>query len=146
MPIPDFPLLGCIPLVISGTNPFSVDNALQWIDCVIDIKWLSRYNCWSDLAESCSGTATTNSGRKKRTLSSRVDELVDGIFPISQSMKFGVEILGDEAWLSIGDPGFLSSVYQVMDDGSELGVLVSNAELSSILALRPPNGTDTGNG
>ena len=39
--------------------------------------------------------------------------------------------------------GSYHSVYQVMDDGSELGVLVSNAELSSILALRPPNGTDT---
>ena len=144
VPTPVFPLSGCIPLILSGTNPFSsVNNVLKWIGCITGIRWITLYNCFSGLAENCLGIVTLGGGRQKRTLSSRVDELVESIFPIGQSMKFGVEVLGNEVWLSVGDPGFLSSIYQVMDDGSELGVLVSNAELSSILALRPPNGTDT---
>ena len=58
-------------------------------------------------------------------------------------MKLGEEVLGDKVWLSVGDPEWLSHIYESMDDGSESGVLISTTELSSILALNPPNGTNT---
>ena len=42
------------------------------------------------------------------------------MFPIHQSMKLGVEVLGDERWLSVGDPGWLSHILKpAVDDGSE---------------------------
>ena len=51
-------------------------------------------------------------------------------------------MLGDEAWLFVGDRVWLSLVLQpVMDDGSEAGVLISTTELAAILAAPLSNGT-----
>ena len=145
IPTPIFRFSGCIPLLIGQKSPLeSVQNALSWLGCDVDNKWLGPLNCFLGLFnEDCKRIAQSLVGRRKRALSSRVDELLDGIFPIHQSMKLGEEVLGDQIWLSVSDPELLSHIYGSMDDGSESGVLISITELSSILALNPPNGTNT---
>ena len=151
IPTPPFPFVGCIPLLIAqdfpspNKPPFeSVKSALKWIGCLSGNPWLHWINCFLGfINEDCKRIAQSFGGRRKRALSSRVDKLLDGIFPIHQSMKLGEEVLGDQIWLSVGDPEWLSHIYESMDDGSESGVLISITELSSILALNPPNGTNT---
>ena len=71
-----------------------------------------------------------------------VNELVEAMYPIHLSIALGVEVLGDEVWLTVGDPMWLSQVLRpILDDGSELGALVSSIELSAVVAVPPPNGT-----
>ena len=54
-------------------------------------------------------------------------------------------MLGDQAWLSVGDGMWLSGVLQpTMDDNSEDGMLISAAEFSAIIAAPPPNGITIG--
>ena len=65
------------------------------------------------------------------------------MYPIHQSMDLGIEILGDEVWITeVADSEWLSNILRpAFDDASELGVYISIAEQTNILAARPPNGT-----
>ena len=139
LPTPNFPLAGCIPLVLSQTDPRdSFSNALSWIGCIIGGKW-SRFACGYDLYNNC---FSGDGSRKRRNIGRTLNDVVEALYPILQSIDLGIEVLGDEAWLSVGDSAWLSHVLQpVMDDGSDVGVLISIAELSIILATPPPNGT-----
>ena len=104
------------------------ENALDILDCFNGIY----SNCLNPESD----------GRKKRGLVSSVNELVEAMYPIHLSIALGVEVLGDEAWLTVGDSRWLSQVlHPVLDDGSELGVMVSSTELSAILAVPPPGDT-----
>ena len=73
-------------------------------------------------------------------------ELLEALYPIQQSIDLGIEVLGDETWVhSVEDPNWLSQILSpALDDGSEAGVLISNAELNAITAVPPPNGTTPG--
>ena len=81
---------------------------------------------------------------RKRSLENSVNELLEAMYPILQSIGLGVEVLGDELWMSIGDSKWLSQVLQpALDDTSEAGVLISASELAAILAAPHPSGTTT---
>ena len=140
LPTPNFPFSGCIPLIIKRINPLdSISNAVSWIQCFIGNKWIRLAVCGYDLYSNCfSGGGSV----KRRNIGRTLNNVVEGLYPILQSIDLGVEVLGDEAWLSVGDTVWFSRVLQpVMDDGSDMGVLISITELSAILATPPPNGT-----
>lgn len=140
-----FPLSGCIPLVIRKVNPISsVPNALMWAQCAWGNRWtglaLCAYN--EGLFSAC--LRNTASRRRRRQNSRRsLNNVVEALYPIQQSMFLGAEVLGDDVWITVvEDSEWLSSVLQpTLEDESELGVLVSPAELSTILSAALPNGT-----
>ena len=104
----------------------------------------SLIGCFCDVYTNC--LSSGSSSRKKRVteanLRSSVNELVEAMYPIHLSVALGVEVLGDESWISVNDPRWLSHVLRpALDDASESGVLISPSELSTIMAAPPPNGT-----
>ena len=139
LPTPNFPLAGCIPQILSQINPIdSLSNALGWIGCILGGKW-SRFACGYDLYNNC---FSGDGSRKRRNIGRTLNNVVEALYPILQSIDLGVEVLGDEAWLSVGDSAWLSSVLQpAMGDSSDAGVLISITELSAILTAPSPNGT-----
>ena len=71
-----------------------------------------------------------------------VNDLTEAMYPIHLSIVLGMEVLGDELWINIEDPNWLSNVLRpTVDDGSDSGVLISRTELSTILSAPLPNGT-----
>ena len=149
VPTPDFPLSGCIPLIASGTSPLDgVVAALSWIQCTLGSVWMrlgSRlgpglciYGVYNDCLMSGTGK------RRKRNLENSVNELLEAMYPIHQSIALGVEVLGDELWISTGDSTWFSHVLQpALDDTSETGVQISTSELTVILAAPHPSGIAT---
>ena len=139
------PLAGCIPLLLSGTNPLnSVGNALSWAQCAVGNPLTGFALCAhnENLFSNCLRSVTSR--RRKRSLRRSINQLVEALYPIQQSMALGVEVLGDELWISVGDSQWLSGVLRpALDDQSEAGVLVSPTELSSILNASLPSGTTT---
>ncbi len=152
LPVPKPPFSDCIPLILNYSD------ATNWISCTLSVgdwilkqtaigkaigkleKALDLLGCFIDIYSNCLNLKSD--GRKKRSLVSSVTELVEAMYPIHLSIALGVEILGDEVWLTVGDPMWLSQVLRpVLDDGSELGVLVSSTELSAVVAVPPPDGT-----
>ena len=159
VPKPEFPLAGCIPPLAAGElgKPWeSVFNVLDWITCVgvgtiapvlntfvnaIDSivnfaktaeKWLSLYTCFKNIYEVCLNSI----------LNPLVNDLVEAMYPIHQSIALGNEVLGDELWLAVGDPNWLSfTLRPALDDESDAGALISSTELSVILEAPFPNGT-----
>ena len=104
----------------------------------------SLIGCFCDVYTNC--LSSGSSSRKKRVteanLRSSVNELVEAMYPIHLSIALGVEVLGDESWISVNHPRWLSHVLRpALDDASESGVLISPSELSTIMAAPPPNGT-----
>ena len=156
LPEPNFPNPGCIQeirSVISSSLEDIVFDAISLLDCVVDNKWIKginkligkakeiegRINCISDIYNKCLASESNN--RRKRSLISSVNELVEAMYPIHLSIALGYEVLGDEQWLTVGDPMWLSQVLRpVLKDDSELGVQISDTELSAILAVSPPSG------
>ena len=140
LPTPNFPLAGCIPNIIQQINPLdSISDAVSWIQCLSGNKWTGLAKCGYDLYFNC---FSEGGNRKRRNIGRSLNNVVEGLYPILQSIDLGIEVLGDEAWLSVGDTVWLSHVLlPVMDDGSDAGVLISITELSEILAVPPPNGT-----
>ena len=137
------PLSGCIPLILMGSNPISsVTNAVDWLQCTVGNPLTGFAICAhrNNLFDNCLGSSTTS--RSKRNLRRSLTELIEALYPIQQSIALGIEILGDELWVLLGDPQWLSHVLRpALDDASEAGVLISTNELSTILAAPPPNGT-----
>ena len=102
----------------------------------------SLLGCLCDVYSDC--LAPESSNRRRRNLRESVTNLVEAMYPIHLSIALGVEVLGDEVWISVNDPRWLSAVLRpTLDDTSEAGILISSAELSNILAVPPPNGTST---
>ena len=154
-PTPNFPLAGCIPLIVGGENLL---NALSWISCILPtassrlpntptamrisngIEYFGYLSCLHDLYTNClDGSSNT---RRKRNIDRTVNELAESLYPILQSINLGIEVLGDRAWLLVGDEMWLSQVLQpTLDDNSEDGTLISMAEFSAITAAPPPNRT-----
>ena len=139
VPTPKFPLAGCIPLLAKRIGLDNLSDALRWISCVLGISWVSKAHCIFRVYDNC-----FNSGSISDQLESyRIKELLEAMFPIHLSIAVGEEILGDELWLSVGDPNWLTLVlHPALDDGSEAGVLISSTELSAILAAPFPSGTN----
>ena len=139
------PLAGCIPVILSGTNPLStVSGTLDLLQCSLGNKFTGFALCayQQDLFSKC--LRSTSSKRRRRNIRRALNEVLEGLYPIQQSIALGVEVLGDEVWLSVGDPQWLSDVLRpALDDGSEAGVLISAAELSSILSAPAPNNVTT---
>ena len=135
IPLP--PVYGCIPLILLG----DITDALSWIQCLTGSSWLGYGLCLRDVFLEC--LLPSLSGRKKRALERAVGEYVEAIYPIHQSIELGIEVLGDEVWISdIEDPVWLSRVLRpALDDASELGTYISPTEELNILAASPPNGT-----
>lgn len=138
--------VGCIlSLLVSGTDPVSsVLNALSWLQCAVGNRYTGLIHCAlsQKLFRKC--LRSISSRRRRRNIRRTLDEFAEALYPIQQSMALGTEVLGNEVWISVGDPQWLSSVVQpTLDDESEAGVLISATELSVILAASPPNGTTT---
>ena len=131
------PGIGCIPLLVSG----DISDPLSWIQCLTGNSVLGTYLCLDSVLEDC--VLPRLGSRRKRNLERAVDALVEAMYPIHQSIRLGIEILGDELWISdVGDPVWLSSVLRpALDDASELGTYISATEQSTILAAPHPNGT-----
>ena len=154
------PLAGCIPKLLRGSLRLEWSHALGWIDCALgDLAKLFQpisavaslvsdlnpiklaANCFFSILRNCFHHSC-ESNRRRRSLTSMVNELTEAIYPIRLSIDIGIEILGDELWLTVADSKWLSNVLRpAIDDQSEMGVLISQMELSSILEAPPPNGT-----
>ena len=141
-PIPSLPLIGCIPLYLSGLRPFqSIVSIINWGNCVIGTGWSHWITCGVNVVSMC---LDINISKKRQSLGRSVNELAEAMYPILQSIDLAIEVLGDEAWLTVGDPLWVSNVLQpTLDDSSEAGTQISTTELSTILAAPPPNGTTT---
>ncbi|XP_065905004.1 uncharacterized protein [Dysidea avara] len=141
-PAPSLPLIGCIPLYLGGSRPWkSTLDTINWINCVIGSIWTHWLTCGLNVAEMCLGVDIV---KKRQSVGRSVNELVEAIYPVVQSMNLAIEVLGDETWLYVGDPLWVSNALQpTLDDSSEAGVLISTTELSTILAGPPPNRTTT---
>ena len=101
----------------------------------------SLLGCFCDVYSNCLGSSSSSSS-VKRNIRSAVNELVEAMYPIHLSVALGVEVLGDEDWIIVNDPRWLSDVLRpALDDASEAGVLISTTELSTIMNAPPPNGT-----
>ena len=136
IPLP--PVYGCIPLILFG----DITDAASWVQCLLGLNWLGAYLCLKDVLGDCFDLPILP-GRKKRALERAVGEYAEGIYPIVQSIELGIEVLGDDVWISnVEDPMWLSRVLRpALDDASELGSYISSTEQSNILAAPPPNGT-----
>ena len=150
LPSPKFPGAGCIPLAAGGTFPISagtgfignVINTLRWINCIIPNPVLTAFLCGYDLGEKC--IPLINELINRREAESIVQDVVEPMLAITQSIDAATEVLGDIGWLSVGDENWVTHIVQpTLDDNSEAGVLISTRELSTILAVPPPNGTTT---
>ena len=142
------PLAGCLPLIDNLVNPFSsVENALRWVQCTVGNMWTRFLQCAieQDVFNTCLMLLDGNvASRRRRNVGRVLDDLVEALYPIQQSVALGKEVLGDDQWIaSVGDPQWLSNILRpTLDDGSDAGVLISTGELSTILAAPPPNGTN----
>ena len=150
LPSPKFPGAGCIPLAAGGTFPISagtgfignIINTLRWINCIIPNPVLTAFLCGYDLGEKC--IPLINELINRREAESIVQDVVEPMLAITQSIDAATEVLGDIGWLSVGDENWVTHIIQpTLDDNSEAGVLISTRELSTILAVPPPNGTTT---
>ena len=153
VPQPKFPLAGCIPSLAAGKLGFpweSVSSAIDWVECAgvgTSVssstaipsdgragKWLNLFNCFINIYEDC----------LESVVSTLIKDLLEAMYPIHQSIALGKEVLGDELWLSVGDPNWLHSTLRpVLDDESDASALISDTELSGILEKPFPNGTSS---
>ena len=58
----------------------------------------------------CILTGNLGGKRRKRDIDRAVNELVESMYHILQSIEVATEVLGDESWLSVGDPLWLTYV------------------------------------
>ena len=154
-PTPKFPLAGCIPLIASGSGINGPIDIVKWINCLIPGKWvrsgrpkqaklaLEGSLCIYGVYDACFSDSSGGSSRKKRqTLLSTVNDHLESMYPIDLSLDLAVEIFGNDMWLSVGDPGWVSQVLEpVFDDASDGGVLITSAERLAILSVPPPGST-----
>ena len=137
------PFSGCISLATKGINPLdSILDALEWANCPLSFNFVGFARCAhkNSLISNCLGSSS--SSRNKRNVRRIVIDLAEALYPIQQSIDLGIEVLGDEVWISVGDPLWVSTVLRpFLDDQSESGILISSSELSSILVSPPLNGT-----
>ena len=161
-PTPKFPGADCILELASG--PLDVTNPLDWLNCGLELPWpgeprktslldkrrrkpgkLDKFKgwltCFDNLYTNCLESESSGS-RRRRSLTNMVNDLTEAMYPIHLSIALGIEILGDELWITIENPNWLSNVLRpTVDDGSDSGVLMSRTELSAILSAPFPNGT-----
>ena len=140
-----FPFGGCIPVLLGCINPFRTwQNALRWVECATP-ELLSINLCLihNDAFNLCFGVPTI-AGRTNQTVQSLLPNLIKAMYPIQQSMALGTEVLGDSQWILVGDPQWFTQVLRpTLDDDSDAGVMISESELLTILAVPPPNRTTT---
>ena len=106
------------------------------------IKFLNVLKCAYDNGAFSKCLMLLSGNRNKRNIGRSLNELVEAMYPIHQSIALGIEILGDEVWIEEGDPEWLSDIlHPALDDESEAGVLISSTEFTTIEASPPPNGT-----
>ena len=136
------PFAGCIPLILTHTSPFSsVTNAISWIQCTVGNRLTDflicavRNNVFGICLRHLAGSSN---------IARLLYDLIEALYPIQQSIDLGIEVLGDEKWIEVGDPLWPARVLRpALDDESEAGALISANELSAILTAQPPNGTTT---
>jgi len=161
-PTPEFPYAGCVPTIVGGTTPLdpltekkpiddkALINQLGWVQCVASntFKKLAKtvgyatciygvYECLKEIFE--------DKKRHTRSIDAITFELVEAMLPVIQNVELGIEVVGDDTWLTdVADPLWLSQILQpTLDDSSEAGVMISTTELHTILAAPSPNGTTT---
>ena len=115
-------------------------DTLDFIQSTCGDEWTIRARSKATLSK-----CLTASNMVKRNAERSAIELVEAMYPILQSIELGIEVLGDDRWLTdVDDSHWLSHILQpTLGDSSEAGILISNMELSTILAAPPPNGTTT---
>ena len=171
VPTPNFPFAGCIPELArtdtngifeaievllqcdssptitigqSSTPTFTRQRGRRSLPIGIDFEGhpflTSLLGCLCDVYDNCLAPESNN--RQKRNLRESVTNLVEAMYPIHLSIALGVEVLGNEMWIPVSDPRWLSTVLRpTLDDASEAGTLISSTELLNILSVPPPNGT-----
>ena len=143
VPKPKFPLAGCIPLIVSSEGIRKLIDVIKWTNCIFPQWVVSRGICIYDVYDACLSNSSS-SQRKRRSLLSIVQDHLESMYPTDLSIDVAVEVLGDDLWLSVGDPDWVSLVLALaLDDASEGGVLISQTELTAILSVQPPLGTTT---
>ena len=150
------PVVGCMYNLYSmGENTLSdVWDALEWINCALDNKWLEHLICFGrnevfgkclDLLRNITSdsTSTTRQRRNANAGEQILNDLVEAVYPIQQTIALGTEVLGENTWIySVNDSQWLANTLRpTLDDESEAGVMISPSELSTILFAPPPNGT-----
>lgn len=126
--------ISCLP-VIFGNEPSIFANVLNIIGCGLSFL-PGPFSCIFGLLKDCAIPAIT-----RRSAGETVRDLIEAAYPTYNNLLLGVEILGDESWLEIEDPDWLSQVLRpTLSDVSDLGTLISETELSEILSFPPPNG------
>ena len=147
-PIPFFSCLSLVKSVLTSTFNFRdiVDHS-GWISCVHQIKeeirpsrilrrvpGLGALLCLPGVLRDCFGVQTTL-GRRRRSLTSTVRDTVQSYYAMHQFTLLGVEVLGDERWLTIvEDPTWLKETLQpVLSDVSDGGPLITNVEFNYII-------------
>ena len=152
VPKPRFPGADCIPLIVSGSGSISGPiDIVKWINCLFSGSWIRSERaqrarkgirgglCIYSVYDAClSGSSISTRRKRQQSLLGTVTEHLEAMYPIDLSIDIAVEVLGDDVWLSVGDPVWVSQVLQFFDDASENGVLISDAELATILSVQPP--------
>ena len=165
-PTPGFPGAGCFPQFASGelsdftdvigcaakdllkgrlrhrTAGTKIGKAYDSVDKVRGR--IGQIRCVSDIYNACFSSDSGSSRRKRQSLLPTVQDILESLYPIDVSIEVAVEVLGDDLWLSVGDPEWVSEVLKPsIDDASDNGVLISQTELAAILSISPPSGTTT---
>ena len=108
----------------------------------IGSEWLQAGICAYDTLKCLKEVHKAVSSPHKRNIDNMLHDLFESMFPIVQSLELAVEVLGDQAWLSVGNETWVLNVLQpILDDNSEADALVSITELSTIMAAPKPDRT-----
>ncbi len=143
LPEPKISVANCIPTIALGKAPSDLYEVFAFVTCIASIfgSKINPYNLAGivKVLDHCSGGI---GHRKKRSVQVIGKHLAEGMYPIHRSFEVAAEVLGDELWVTkVGDSDWVNKIfYPVIDDGSELGNLISHNELNTMLGRSPPKG------
>ena len=124
---------------------FNFRDLVDWFDfigCVLPLpqtRALSILFCLPAVFRDCLGADTTI-GRRRRSIANTARDTVPYYYAMHQFTLLGVEILGDDRWLTlVSDQAWLSEVlHPALSDSSGVGLLISVEEFFNITSVPPP--------
>ena len=138
----------CIPTIVSGEYRISsTSEVLGFISCTLSVlgkgsplvsTLITLSKCLLDGYKHCIDPYTS----RKRSLKNVVSPLIEAVYTANLSVSITTEIFGSELWTGVTDSNWLTSVLRpTLDDESDSGIIISQAELIAILNTSSPNGT-----